>query len=125
MKKFSLIFLLGAIAVGGIGTIARATLLSSSTTKAQASETVTKLAQASGANADDTVDLKALSCRELLKTDGEERANLMIFMHGFMSGKKGNLTINGPALAEASDKIIDGCIDNPKEKLITLFEKNR
>ena len=89
------------------------------------SENEDKSAQSSDASEDDSIDLQALTCTEFLQTSGEERANILIFMHGFMNGKKGDTTINAPALAEATDKIIDTCIDNSNEKLASVFEKNR
>ena len=105
-KKFSWLILLGAIAVSGFSISARAQ---------------------SSPNRDesDRVDLQTLTCRELLKSEGENRANLVIFMHGFISGKKGITTINAPELAEATNTIVDICIDNPDSQLLGVFEQNR
>ncbi|KST69307.1 HdeA/HdeB family chaperone [Mastigocoleus testarum] len=116
MKRFIWILLFGVIAFGNLSIPAQA----------QSSPNTNKLAQSSpNANEDDSVDLKALTCRQLLLTDGEERSNLMIFMHGFMSGKKNNLTIDAPALTKVTDKIVNSCIDSPNSKLLGVFEKNR
>ncbi len=54
----------------------------------------------------DVVDLQRLTCRELLKSEGQNRTNLVIFLHGFMNGKAGDMTINAPALAEATNAIV-------------------
>ena len=89
--------------------------------QSESSENGDKSAQ----SGDDLMDLQAVTCMEFLKTDGEERANILVFMHGFMNGKKGDTTINPPALTEATDNIIDTCIDNPNNKLASVFEKNR
>lgn len=117
MKRFSWILLFGVIAFGNLSIPAQA----------QSSPNANKQAQPSSPNAneDDSVDLKALTCRQLLLTDGEERANLMIFMHGFMSGKKNNMIIDAPALTKVTDKIVNSCIDSPNSKLLGVFEKNR
>lgn len=106
MKKFGWLILFGAISVGGL---------------------INPVQAQSSQEADDTdmVDLQNLACRELLRAEGEQRGNLMIFMHGFMSGKKGEMTIDAPTLAEASNTIIETCIDNPDSKLMNVFEQNR
>ena len=73
----------------------------------------------------DIIDLKAVTCTELLKSSGDKRANLIIFIHGYLNGKAGNTTIDAPALASATNKVIDACINNPKQNLLAVFEANR
>ncbi|EDX86576.1 hypothetical protein S7335_4281 [Synechococcus sp. PCC 7335] len=73
----------------------------------------------------DQIDLEALTCRDFLKTPGDEQTNLMIFMHGYMSGVSETTTIDAPALVAASDSIVDGCIDDPEGTLLSQFEANR
>ena len=71
----------GAVSIGMLTTCVRAQSPSESQERAQApSET----------EQSNAIDLAPLTCRDFLKTDGEERTNLMIFMHGYMSGKAGN-----------------------------------
>ena len=115
MKRFSWILLFGVIAFGHLSIPAQA----------QSSPNAKQAQSSSNANEDDSVDLKALTCRQLLLTDGEERSNLIIFMHGFMSGKKNNMIIDAPALTKVTDKIVNSCIDSPNSKLLGVFEKNR
>lgn len=103
-KKFSWLILLGAIATGGFAINAQAQSAS----------------EESG-----TVNLQAMTCRELLKSEGDNRANLLIFMHGFINGKQGITTVDASALASATDKIIDSCIDSPDSNLLAVFEQNR
>lgn len=69
----------------------------------------------------DQIDLDELSCRMLLEVTGEERSNIVIFMHGYVSGQNGEKLINGPDLAEVTEKVIDDCIDNPDKQLLTTF----
>lgn len=66
-----------------------------------------------------------MTCREMLKMGGTERDFTMIFLHGFMSGKKSQLLFEPGPLAEASDKVLDQCINNPDAKLLAVFEKAR
>jgi len=66
-----------------------------------------------------------MTCREMLKMSGDARDFTMIFMHGFMSGKKSELLFDPVPLTEATDKVIDSCIDNPNDKLLSVFEKAR
>jgi hypothetical protein len=73
----------------------------------------------------DQINLDELSCRTLLKADGEERSNIIIFMHGYMSGQNEEKLINAPALAGITEKVIDGCIDNPDQLVLATFEEYR
>ncbi len=106
MKKFSWLFLFGAIAISGFSTFAQAQSLTNT-------------------DESDVVDLQTLTCRDLLKSEGEDRANLIIFMHAFINGKTNNPTIDAPLLAEATNTIVDTCIDNPDSALLGVFEQNR
>lgn len=106
MKRFGWLLLFGAVAISSLSTSAQA----------QSSP---------DADAADLVDLKTLTCRELLKSEGENRRDLVLFIHAFISGKTGDTVINGPVLAGATNKIIDACIDNPDRKLLSVFEKYR
>lgn len=71
------------------------------------------------------VDLKGLTCRNLLEADGDGRSDLLVFMHGYISGKSGELMIDGPALAAVTEEIIDACIDRPDRTLMDVFEEKR
>lgn len=72
-----------------------------------------------------SIDLARLTCRELLKSEGSDRSNLIIFMHGYMSGKKSDLRIDVPELSEVTDRVIDNCIDKPETELLRIFERYR
>ena len=103
-EKFSWLILLSAIAIGGVAV---------------------KVQAQSASEESGMVNLEAMTCRELLKSEGDNRANIIIFMHGFINGKQGITTIDASALASATDKIIDSCIDSPDSKLLAVFEQNR
>lgn len=121
MKKFGWLILSAVIATGGLATLVQAQSEPPADVdvEAPAVEETTPAAEGEG------IDLAALTCRDYLKTPGDEQANLMIFMHGYMSGVAGTTTLDGPALATASDNIVDGCIDSPDSTLISQFEANR
>lgn len=69
--------------------------------------------------------LDDLDCRTLLRLGGEERAYTLLYMHGFVSGKTGQMLLPAQELAEATDRIIDQCIDRPGDRLLSVFEKVR
>lgn len=69
--------------------------------------------------------LNDLDCRTLLRLGGEERAYTLLYMHGFVSGKKGQVVLPAQELAEATDRIVDHCIDRPGDRLLSVFEAVR
>lgn len=71
------------------------------------------------------VEIETISCRDLLKMEGEEEEFTIVFLHGFMSGKTNDTTFNIDPLATATDRIMDHCIDNPEDSLLTVFEQYR
>lgn len=81
-------------------------------------------AQAQSAS-EDVVDLQTLDCRTLLKAEDDNRESILVFMHGYVSGKKGETVVNADQLSAVTDQVIDACIDQPDAKLMTLFEQYR
>jgi hypothetical protein len=69
--------------------------------------------------------LDELDCRTLLRLAGEERAYTLLYLHGFVSGKTGQMVLPVQRLAEATDRIVDHCIDRPGDKLLAVFERVR
>lgn len=107
MKKFSLVFLLSAIAVAAFSTPARS----------QETETAVE--------SEDVASLDATTCREILQSSGENRSNSLIFMHGYINGTKGELVIDAPALASVTEQVINTCIDNPDLSVLSVMEEAR
>ena len=105
MKKYSLVLLLSAIAVTTASLPART--------------------QEAEAESPDTPSLDATTCREILQSSGENRTNSLIFMHGYISGKKGELVIDAPALANVTEQVINTCIDNPDRNVLSVMEEVR
>jgi hypothetical protein len=69
--------------------------------------------------------LDQLDCRTLLRLDGDERAYTLLYYHGFVSGRQNLLLLPAEQLAEATDRIIDRCIDRPNDKVLAVFEQVR
>jgi hypothetical protein len=84
---------------------------------------LTQAQAASGSQKSPALD--ELDCRTLLRLGGEERAYTLLYMHGFVSGKRGQTVLPTQDLAEATDRIIDHCIERPGDKLLPVFEKVR
>ena len=71
------------------------------------------------------VDLKTLDCRTFLKLDSEHRNDVIMFYHGYVSGKKNETAVNVDNLAQATDKVMDYCIDKPTDALMKSFMNSR
>ncbi len=72
-----------------------------------------------------TLDTATLACRYLLKLDDSDRQATMAYYHGLMSGKKNESIVNVTKLGDISEKVIEHCIDNPNDSLLTVFEQYR
>jgi len=71
------------------------------------------------------IEMNTVDCRTMLKMDADEQDFTLIYFHGYISGTKGETLFDGPVLREATNKIMDYCIDNPSATLMEAFEKNR
>ncbi|WP_417711400.1 HdeA/HdeB family chaperone [Roseibium aggregatum] len=74
---------------------------------------------------DPVLEMSTVDCRTMLKMDSDEQDFTLIYFHGYISGKKGETLFDGPALRDATEKIMDFCIDNPSATVMEAFEKNR
>jgi hypothetical protein len=69
--------------------------------------------------------LDQLECRTLLRLSGDERAYTLLYLHGYVSGKLGQLHLDVQTMAEVTDRVVDHCIDHPSDKLLPVFQKQR
>lgn len=69
--------------------------------------------------------LDNLDCRTLLRLSGDERAFTLLYLHGFVSGRRNQLTLSTDSMAETTDRIVEHCIDKPGDKLLAVFEQLR
>ncbi|MBJ3776969.1 HdeA/HdeB family chaperone [Acuticoccus mangrovi] len=60
-----------------------------------------------------TVDLSALTCKDLMGQDGEMRPRTISFLHGYVAGADGVTEVDVEALVDATALFIDQCLDNP------------
>ena len=80
---------------------------------------------ASQSNPMSTVDLMTLDCRTFLQMEGENRDNTVLFLHGYVSGQAKQTKIELAPISEATDRIINQCIDKPSDNLLSVFTRNR
>lgn len=84
------------------------------------------LAQAKAApTAPKSPALNELDCRTFLKLDGDERAFTLVYYHGFISGRLNQMELPVDAMAAATDRVVDHCIDKPGDKVLAVFEQAR
>jgi HdeA/HdeB family len=72
-----------------------------------------------------SLDLKTLDCRTFLKLDSDHRNDVLMFYHGYISGQKNETVVNVDKLAQATDKVMDYCIDKPADTLMKSFISSR
>lgn len=72
----------------------------------------------------EVVEIEKVSCRDLMLMFDDQESTL-VFFHGFISGKKGELLYKENELIDATSKILEYCVDNPKATVLTAFEKFR
>ena len=71
------------------------------------------------------INTETLTCRDLVKLGDSDQEATMAYYHGFISGKKNELMVDAVELGDISEKTFDYCIDNPKDSLLSVFEKHR
>lgn len=82
-------------------------------------------AQSETTENDASIDVTQTTCRDMLLASGDEEENILIFFHGYMTGKKNETVINVDAFRDVSETILSDCIDNPDATLIAVFESKR
>ena len=73
--------------------------------------------------ADNTKSVTDLDCKSVMRLDGEDRTATIAFLHGYIAGQKGQKVIDITKLSEATDKLIDDCLDHPTDKALTVLMK--
>lgn len=69
------------------------------------------------------LDLTTVSCKEMLLMEGDQRDSTIVFFHGMMIGKNGSTVLDAQTLSNTTDKVLEHCVNNPQDKLISVFEK--
>jgi HdeA/HdeB family len=70
---------------------------------------------------DDKRNVADVECKAVMRLNDRERENTIVFLHGYLAGKKGELIIDIAKLSAATDKFIDHCLDNPKDKAVEVM----
>jgi hypothetical protein len=73
--------------------------------------------------ADNTKSVTELDCKAVMRLDGEDRTATIAFLHGYIAGQKGQKVIDITKLSEATDKLIDDCLDHPTAKALDVLKK--
>jgi hypothetical protein len=73
----------------------------------------------------EAIDIAKLTCRDLLKSPGDERDYFVLFILGYLHGVDGTTEVNIPRLAGDTDKAIDACIAKPSANLLEVFRTIR
>jgi hypothetical protein len=68
-----------------------------------------------------TRDIAKVDCKTVMRLDDRERESAIVFLHGYLAGKKGDTVIDLAKLGAATDKFIDNCLDNPKSKALDVM----
>jgi hypothetical protein len=68
-------------------------------------------------------DLKDYQCKDIMILSGEDRGIAFALLHGYRLGKKNTTQFEAVVLAEATDNIMDYCLDHPKDNALAAFEK--
>jgi len=70
------------------------------------------------------IGIEKVSCRDLMLMVDDQESTL-VYYHGFISGKKGEMLYKEQELVDATSKIIEYCVDNPTATVLSAFEKFR
>ena len=70
-----------------------------------------------------TINITNITCKEMLLMGGEERESTLIFFHGIMMGKMDTTVVNSKKVTNQTDTILNYCISNPQDKLMSAFSK--
>ena len=68
-----------------------------------------------------TKNVAQLECKAVMRLGDEDRTATIAFLHGYVAGKKGQMDIDVSKLSEATDKLMDDCLDHPKDKALDVL----
>jgi hypothetical protein len=73
--------------------------------------------------APETKDLNGYVCKDVMILSGEDRDMALAMLHGLRLGEKKTTQFVTEVLAEATDKYINYCLDNPNANALEAFRK--
>lgn len=72
-----------------------------------------------------TVDLAQVTCQSVMNMSDQDRAYVLIFYHGYMSGKNNDRVVDTAQLTDITGKISDACNARPNTSLMQVFTQFR
>ena len=76
----------------------------------------------SAAESNEMRRIDQVSCKDIMRTSGEDRVIALALLHGYLMGKRGVTTIDAVAMGQASDQFIEFCLDHPEDGALSTFE---
>lgn len=71
---------------------------------------------------DESADLADLTCKQVMIMSGLDRDTTIAFIHGYLTHKRGDSTVDLEALETANEIFLNECLDNPAQKAIATME---
>ena len=67
--------------------------------------------------------VEQFTCKDVMRDSGSNRDVAIAFLHGYLVGKSGSSKFNIDILKKQTERFIDHCLDNPKEKAVDSMLK--
>jgi hypothetical protein len=74
------------------------------------------------AETDELRRIDEVTCKDIMRTSGEDRVIALALLHGYFLGKKGMTTMDAEAMGQVSDEFIEYCLDHPGDPALASFE---
>lgn len=68
------------------------------------------------------LDLKAMTCKEVMVLSGDDRDEVVAFFLGYFAGQEKTTELNLTEMGLATDKFLDSCLDNPTANALSTME---
>jgi hypothetical protein len=68
-----------------------------------------------------TIQLDALTCRQLLELDGDRRDRLLIYLNGYFDGGRKTVVWDERQAAERIDRALAECKGSPEKSVLRVF----
>jgi hypothetical protein len=70
-----------------------------------------------------TWDIGQVLCKDIMIRGDRERELAMAYYHGYLDGKANATTLDVNAKAALTDKVMEHCVSNPNDTLLSVFSK--
>ena len=106
-----------------IGTVLAAFALAAGSLSAQ-EETVSTKGDGHGLESPVELDLRAMTCWDLVTMAEDDRGYAMVLLYGFASGEKGQGRFSPRAIQVAAVTTIQDCVDKPDAIALTVLKSH-